>query len=90
MENIVKTYQTAQSNLKPLTKMVGMYGYAEKIKNLLSEEKDISLFVIYRAIEGTSKSEHSTEIRKRFLAMASEIKNSFDDVEKQAEMLLSV
>lgn len=90
MENIVKNYQTVQSNLKPLTKMVGMYGYAEKIKKALElEGTETSLFVIYRAIEGVSKSEHSTIIRKKFLKMIQEIKESVDNVEKEAEMLLN-
>jgi hypothetical protein len=90
MENNVKTYQTSQSNLKPLTKMVGMYGYAEKIKNTLeSEGIKTSLFVIYRAVEGTSKSEHSTIIRKKFLDMANEIKEYVNSVEKEAKIILN-
>lgn len=90
MNNSVKTYQTVQSNLKPLTKMVGMYGYAEKIKkSLASENSEVSLFVIYRSIEGTSKNQHSTSIRKIFLAMVRSIKDSVNSVENEAEMLLN-
>lgn len=90
MNNSVKTYQTVQSNLKPLTKMVGMYGYAEKIKKGLSVKGvNISLFVIYRAIEGTSKSEYSTSIRKMFLEMVQSLKKDVNEVEENAKMLLN-
>lgn len=90
MENAVKNYQTVQKNLKPLTKTVGMYGYAEKIKkNLSNEGIETSLFVIYRAIEGSSKSEHSTKIRQKFLEMVKAVKDTVNKVESEAEMLLA-
>lgn len=89
MEKQQEKYQNVQRNLKPLSKMAGMYGYAEKIRKSLSAEGvSTSLFVVYRAVEGSSKSIHAPQIRKLFLEMVEASKNAVTQVEELAERML--
>lgn len=64
-----------QKNLKPYSKINGMRDYAKRIRDAMAEEgKQVSVFVVYRAIEGTSQNAYSLEIRQRFVDMLEAIR----------------
>ena len=73
-----------QKNLKPYSKNVGMRDYAKRIRDAMAQEgKDVTVFIIYRAVQGVSQNVYALEIRQRFVDMLEDAKRRHKSVENR-------
>ena len=77
-----------QKNLKPYSKTPGMRDYARRIKDAMAAEgKEVTVFIIYRAVEGISQNVYAIEIRQRFVDMLSDAIRRHKSVENKISRL---